>query len=168
MVKSAVFELANATPVEVLPAIEILNEVGDVTDIPGGMTNSTRSVVPATTDTLCAVIVALGVLPTEGVNETLTLDAGIVPLGKFEPTTVIDETPGCPEDGVASGDKDTWVVCAEEVQATKSVIATAMETRTRGWTRDTDFRNAMIQDTMFPPGAAIHRVPVRARSIPPG
>jgi hypothetical protein len=138
-VKSAELELAKAVPVDVEPAMETLNEAGELTESPAGIENSTRSVVPATTDTLVAVVIALGLVPPEAVNETVTLDPGILPAGKFEPMTVIDDTPGCPEDGVANGVRLTCVTCAIEAPAPISVQNSRVAQRARNATRDAEF-----------------------------
>jgi hypothetical protein len=156
-VSRAVFELAKAVPVAVDPEIETLKEVGELTARPGGIENKTRSVVPAMTDTLVAAVIALGALPPGAVKETVTLDPGIVPAGKFEPITVIDDTPGWPEEGAVSGDKLTCVTCATEAPAAKSVHARRIAERTRDRVRKQDFRSDLVLGTVYPPNQTKRR-----------
>ena len=150
-VKSAELELAKAVPVEVEPAMETLKEVGELTESPVGIENKTRSVVPATTDTLVAVVIALGLVPPETVNETVTLDPGIVPAGKFEPITVIEDTPAWPEEGVASGVKLTWVTCATAAPADNSVHARRIAQRIRDCVRKLNLRRHLALGRIWPP-----------------
>ena len=150
-VKSAELELAKAVPVEVDPAMETLKEVGELTESPAGIENKTLSVVPTTTDTLVAVVIAVGVVPPEAVNETVTLDPGIVPAGKFEPITVIDDTPGWPEEGVASGVKLTCVTCATAALAANSVPAKRIAQRIRDCVRKPNLKSDLALGTIWPP-----------------
>jgi len=64
-----------------------------------GTTKKTRLTEPITAPTAVAVVVAPGGPATAGFSVTLTFAGGIVPLGKFEPTTSIFVTPGSPEFG---------------------------------------------------------------------
>src|SRR5271156_3122171 len=150
-VKSAESELAKAVPVEVEPAMETLKEVGELTESPVGIENKTRSVVPVTTDTLVAVVIALGVVPPDAVNETVTLDPGIVPAGKFEPITAIDDTPGWPEEGVANGVKLTCVTCATAALAANSVHARRIAQRVRDCVRRPNLKSDLALGTIWPP-----------------
>jgi hypothetical protein len=170
-VKSAEFELAKAVPVEVVPAIETLKDVGELTESPGGIENKTRSVVPATTDTLVAVVIALGVVPPEGVNETVTLGPGILPAGKFEPITVIDDTPGWPEEGVANGVKLTCVTCATAAPAANSVHARRIAQRIRDCVREFNLRRHLALGRIWPPNLNERReipIPTTHELIQPG
>jgi hypothetical protein len=150
-VKSAELELAKAVPVEVVPAMETLKEVGELTESPAGIENKTRSVVPATTDTLVAVVIALGVVPPEAVNETVTLEPGMVPAGKFEPITVIDPTPAWPDEGVAKGDKLTCVTCATTALDASSVHAERIAKRIRDRVRKLNLRRHLALGRIWPP-----------------
>jgi hypothetical protein len=150
-VKSAELELAKAVPVEVVPAMETLKEVGELTESPAGIENKTRSVVPATTDTLVAVVIALGVVPPEAVNVTVTLDPGILPAGKFEPITVIDDTPDWPDEGVANGVKLTCVTCATAAPAANSVHARRIAQRIRDCVRKPNLRRHLALGRIWPP-----------------
>jgi len=150
-VRSAELELAKAVPVEVDPAMETLKEVGELTESPAGMENKTRSVVPATTDTLVAVVIALGVVAPEAVNETVTSDPGILPAGKFEPITVIDDTPGWPDEGVANGVRLTCVTCATAALDARSVHAERIAQRIRDCVRKPNLRRVLALGRIWPP-----------------
>jgi hypothetical protein len=150
-VKSAELELAKAVPVEVVPAMDTLKEVGELTESPDGIENKTRSVVPATTDTLVAVVVAPGVVPPEAVNETVTLGPEIVPAGKFEPITVIDDTPGWPDEGVANGVRLTCVTCASTALDANSVHAKRIAKRIRDCVRKPNLRRHLALGRIWPP-----------------
>jgi len=150
-VKSAELELANAVPVEVDPAMETLKDVGELTESPGGIENNTRSVVPATTDTLVAVVIALGVVPPDAVNEMDTLEPGMVPAGKFEPITVIDPTPAWPDEGVVKGDKLTCVTCATTAPDASSVHAERIAKRIRDRVRKHNLRRHLALGRIWPP-----------------
>jgi hypothetical protein len=144
-------ELAKAVPAEVDPAMETLKEVGELTESPAGIENKTLSVVPTTTDTLVAVVIAVGVVPPEAVNETVTLDPGIVPAGKFEPIIVIDPTPAWPDEGVAKGDKLTCVTCASTALDASSVHAERIAQRIRDCARKPNLRRVLALGRIWPP-----------------
>jgi hypothetical protein len=71
-----------------------------VTDIEAGMVNVTRRVLPAMVVTAVAVAV-MAAPPAAGAMLTVTLEALIVPVGKFEPVNEMLVTPGWPALGEA-------------------------------------------------------------------
>lgn len=97
-VSVAVFELANAIPVEVVPEIDNRYRVGVVTAIVVGMVKVTRLVVPVTSATAEAFVVTSGP-PAVACRVTFVLAGSIVPLGKPEPVTMMFVTPACPAVG---------------------------------------------------------------------
>src|SRR5580693_285536 len=86
-----------------------------------GIRKPTRRVAPRMVVTAVATVAAEGPAPgVAGCRVTVTLAAGIVPLGYPDPRIVIEVTPGCPAPGEVAGLSVTLVCPHAGIQETTS------------------------------------------------
>ena len=79
-----------------------------------GIVKATRRVLPTIVVTALAFVVAKTPPAAAGWRVTVVLAGRIVPLGKFEPVTLMIVTPGAPAVGAADG-LNVTCVCAQRV-----------------------------------------------------
>jgi hypothetical protein len=130
IVSEARFELANATPVEVDPAMETKYAVGLITEMLAGITNETRRVPPMTVTTVFAGVLAAAPVPSNaGVRLTVTSPGLMVPEGNGEPVTSTVWIPAWAAVGDAAGESVTavWARAAEPTRASEMTSAIRVE-----------------------------------------